>query len=129
MDEGAACSEEAARPCDAIGGHAVDCSNSVPREGVDTGDCAARRADRRTREDGRLTPSQERLLGFIASRCVADGSVALTKRELADRMGCCVRTVDRAVTRLRAEGYVEVHELYGADGAQVANEYCLATRA
>ena len=83
----------------------------------------------RVREGGRLTPSQERLLGFIASRCVAGGSVALTKRELAARMGCCVRTVDRAVTRLRAEGYVEVRELYSADGAQVANEYRLATRA
>ena len=82
-----------------------------------------------THDGGRLTPAQERLLGFIASRCVVDGSVALTKRELADRMGCCVRTVDRAVTRLRAEGYVKVREIYGADGAQVANEYRLATRA
>ena len=81
------------------------------------------------RDGERLTPAQERLLGFIASRCVVDGSVALTKRELADRMGCCVRTVDRAVTRLRAEGYVKVREIYGADGAQVANEYRLATRA
>lgn len=77
----------------------------------------------------RLTPAQERLLGFIASRCVVDGSVALTKRELADRMGCCVRTVDRAVTRLRAEGYVKVREIYGDNGAQVANEYHLVTRA
>ena len=81
------------------------------------------------RDGERLTPAQERLLGFIASRCVVDGSVALTKRELADRMGCCVRTVDRAVTRLRAEGYVKVREIYGDNGAQVANEYQLVTRA
>lgn len=80
-------------------------------------------------EGARLTPAQERLLGFIASRCVAGGSVVLTKKELADRMGCCVRTVDRAMTRLRAEGYVEARELYGDSGAQVANEYRLATRA
>ena len=81
------------------------------------------------RDGERLTPAQERLLGFIASRCVVDGSVALTKRELADRMGCCVRTVDRAVTRLRAEGYVKVREIYGDNGAQVANEYQLVTHA
>ena len=90
---------------------------------------AGRRRSAEAGDGGRLTPAQERLLGFIASRCVVDGSVALTKRELADHMGCCVRTVDRAITRLRAEGYVEVHELYGADGAQVANEYQLVTRA
>ena len=107
----ATCNEEAARLCDAADARTVGSSSAMVREG------------------GRLTPSQERLLGFIASRCVTEGSVALTKRELAARMGCCVRTVDRAVMRLRAEGYVEVHELYGADGAQVANEYCLATRA
>ena len=81
------------------------------------------------RDGERLMPAQERLLGFIASRCVTDGPVALTKRELADRMGCCVRTVDRAVTRLRAEGYVKVREIYGDNGAQVANEYQLVTRA
>lgn len=53
-----------------------------------------------------LTPAQERLLGFI--------------------MECCVRTIDRAVRKLRDEGYIEVVVLYGEDGGQIYNEYRVA---
>lgn len=57
-----------------------------------------------------LTPAQERLLGFIVSQ----------------HMECCVRTIDRAVRKLRDEGYIEVVVLYGEDGGQICNEYRLA---
>lgn len=73
-----------------------------------------------------LTPAQERLLGFLVSQCMEKGSVRLTKNELAQHMGCCVRTMDRAVRKLRDDGYIEVGVLYGEDGGQVGNEYRLA---
>lgn len=73
-----------------------------------------------------LTPAQERLLGFIASQCMKSGSVSLAKVELAQHMGVCVRTVDRAVRRLCEEGYIEVKPLFGKDGGQIANEYKLS---
>lgn len=75
-----------------------------------------------------LTPAQERLLGFIVSQCMKSGSVRLAKGELADHMGVCVRTVDRAVRRLYEEGYIEVRPLFGEDGGQIANEYTLVER-
>lgn len=74
----------------------------------------------------RLTPAQERLLGFVTAQCVKTGCVRLAKSELALRMGCCVRTVDRAVRRLRDEGYLEVEPLFDEDGGQVVNEYRVA---
>lgn len=73
-----------------------------------------------------LTPAQERLFGFIVSQCMKNGSVRLTKNELAKHMECCVRTIDRAVRKLRDEGYIEVVVLYGEDGDQICNEYRLA---
>lgn len=68
-----------------------------------------------------LTPAQERLLGFIVSQCMENG-----KNELAQHMECCVRTIDRAVRKLRDEGYIEVVVLYGEDGGQIYNEYRVA---
>lgn len=56
------------------------------------------------------------MLGFIVSQCMENGSVRLTKNELAQHMECCVRTIDRAVRKLRDEGYIEVVVLYGEDG-------------
>ena len=73
-----------------------------------------------------LTPAQERLLGFIVSQSMENGSVRLTKNELAQHMECCVRTIDRAVRKLRDEGYIEVVVLYGEDGGQICNEYRVA---
>lgn len=55
-----------------------------------------------------------------------NGSVRLTKNELAQHMECCVRTIDRAVRKLRDEGYIEVVVLYGEDGGQICNEYRVA---
>lgn len=40
--------------------------------------------------------------------------------------GMFVRTIDRAVRKLRDEGYIEVVVLYGEDGGQICNEYRVA---
>ena len=87
----------------------------------------SKKVDNRIAEqgEGMLTPAQERLLGFIVSRCVREEAVRLSKSELALHMGVCVRTVDRAVRRLRDEGYIEVKPVFSEDGGQTVNEYCL----
>lgn len=53
-------------------------------------------------------------------------TAAYALNELAQHMECCVRTIDRAVRKLRDEGYIEVVVLYGEDGGQICNEYRLA---
>lgn len=73
-----------------------------------------------------LTPAQERLLGFTVSQMHGKRQRTLTKNELAQHMECCVRTIDRAVRKLRDEGYIEVVVLYGEDGGQICNEYRVA---
>lgn len=72
-----------------------------------------------------LTPTQERLLGFIVSQSAQGGSVRISKGQLAKRLDCCLRTVDHAVRGLRDAGYIEVAALYGEDGGQICNEYRL----
>lgn len=53
---------------------------------------------------GRLTNSQLRVLGFIAS-CGAEGC-SETKQDLAKKLQISLKTVDRAIHRLREEGLV-----------------------
>lgn len=59
-----------------------------------------------TRINGRHAFVHERVLELIARETKASGSVDFSKAELAERMGCCVRSLDRALTRLRREGLV-----------------------
>lgn len=73
-----------------------------------------------------LTPTQERILGFIAMHSVNGGGACLSKQELAQNMGCCTKTVDRAIRKLKAEGYVEVLPIFGNNGGQEANRYRIA---
>lgn len=42
---------------------------------------------------------------------------------MAGRIGCCVRSVDRAVKRLRQEGAIESVPTFAEDGGQGANSY------
>lgn len=71
----------------------------------------------------RLTPTQERILGYIAAQTIAAGSAQITKKGLADMFGCSVKTVDRAISRLRNEGYIVVDSNHVDNGGQVANTY------
>lgn len=72
---------------------------------------------------GRLTPTQERLLGYIAAQTIANGAAVNTKKELAELAHCSIKTVDRAISRLRNEGYITVDANHTDSGGQVANSY------
>ena len=40
-----------------------------------------------------LTPTQERLLGYIAAQTTISGAAQATKKELSQLMGCSVKTI------------------------------------
>lgn len=71
----------------------------------------------------RLTDTQLKILGAIA----ASRRYPITHRELAESVGCCTKTVDRAIARLRNAGLVEVRNARGADGGRDANAYVLSS--
>lgn len=73
---------------------------------------------------GKLTNSQLRLLGFIAA-CGPDGC-SETKQELARNLQISLKTVDRAIHRLREEGLIVSHARFGEDGTQLSNTYIAA---
>lgn len=71
----------------------------------------------------RLTDTQLKILGTIA----ASRRHPITHRELAESVGCCAKTVDRAVARLRNAGLVEARNARGAAGGRDANAYVLSS--
>lgn len=73
-----------------------------------------------------LTPTQERLLGYIAVKSSTDGSFSCSKSELSSRLHCSPKTIDRALHRLRQEGIIVVEENYLENGGQMANTYRLS---
>lgn len=70
----------------------------------------------------RLTDTQLKILGTIA----ASRRHPISYKELAESVGCCAKTVDRAIARLRNAGLVEVRNARRADGGQDANAYVLS---
>lgn len=73
---------------------------------------------------GKLTNSQLRLLGFVAA-CGPDGC-SETKQALARKLQISLKTVDRAIHRLREEGLITSHTRFGEDGTQLSNTYIAA---
>ena len=73
---------------------------------------------------GKLTNSQLRLLGFVAA-CGPDGC-SETKQALAGKLHISLKTVDRAIHRLREEGLIVSHARFGEDGTQLSNTYIAA---
>ena len=71
----------------------------------------------------RLTDTQLKILGTIA----ASRRHPITHRELAESVGCCAKTVDRAIARLRNAGLVEARNTRGADGGRAADAYVLSS--
>lgn len=71
----------------------------------------------------RLTDTQLKILGTIA----ASRRHPISYKELAESVGCCAKTVDRAIARLRNAGLVEVRNARGADGGRDANAYVLSS--
>lgn len=71
----------------------------------------------------RLTDTQLKILGAIA----ASRRHPITHEELAESVGCCAKTVDRAIARFRNAGLVEVRNARGAAGGRDADAYVLSS--
>lgn len=70
---------------------------------------------------GKLTNSQLRVLGFIAS-CGAEGC-SETKQDLAKKLQISLKTVDRVIHRLREEGLIISLARFDTNGTQLSNTY------
>lgn len=75
------------------------------------------------RINGRHAFIHERVLELIARETELRGGVHFRKADLAHRLGCYERTLDRAVTRLRREGLIASTPLFDEAGGQLGNEY------
>ena len=83
------------------------------------------KADMRKLHEGdiSLTPTQERLLGYLAAQTTISGAARATKKELSQLMGCSVKTIDRAITRMSREGLIKVEPCHSENGGQLSNAY------
>ena len=70
-----------------------------------------------------LTPTQRALIALIVQAQDQDGSATLTKREMAERLGKCEKTVDRLISDLRQRKLLESVPRYTEKGGQVGNAY------
>ena len=79
-----------------------------------------------TLADGKrtLTNSQLLILGFIASYGAAGCSES--KRDIAEALQVSLKTVDRAILRLRKEGFISVAR-YAENGMRLSNTYHVPT--
>lgn len=76
-----------------------------------------------TRINGRHAFAHERVLALIARETEQRESVTFSKADLARRLGCCDRTLSRALLRLRREGLITSEAAFGETGAQLGNVY------
>ena len=81
--------------------------------------------ERRTARPRKLTPTERRIIAYVAEH---EGQPC-TKAQIASELGRNVKTVDRLVSRLRAEGLLVCTYTWGDNGAQLANTYRLAREA
>lgn len=75
------------------------------------------------RINGRHAFVHERVLELIVRETELRESVTFRKSDLARRLGCCERSLDRAITRLRREGLIETTPSFSESGAQRGNVY------
>jgi hypothetical protein len=78
--------------------------------------------------NGRHAFVHERVLEMIVRETEIRGSVTFRKADLAHRLGCCERSLDLALTRLRRSGEIVSTPVFSGSGAQLGNEY-VATEA
>lgn len=93
------------------------------KEGITVSQTAAEQVERK-RGVG-LTDSQLRILGYIAS-CGAQGC-SDTKNAIAEKLGVCPKTVDRAVRRMRDDGLIVSTARFDENGSQLGNVYFIGT--
>lgn len=67
-----------------------------------------------------LTPTQRALIALIVQAQGQDGSATLTKREMAERLGKCEKTVDRLISDLRQRKLLESVPRYTEKAAKSA---------
>lgn len=67
----------------------------------------------------------ERVYELIARDTKDQGECRFAKRELAEALGCNVRSVDRAITQMRRKGIIESVLQFDESGAQLGNTYRL----
>lgn len=72
-----------------------------------------------------LTPVQRLIVAYLRDNADVHGWTTLSKAQLADNVECSLKTVDRAMKRLKNEGYIEVKFHYAEDGGSMANSYRL----
>ena len=72
---------------------------------------------------GRHTFVHEHILVFIAGVTGPAGSAVLSKREIGDALGLELRSVDRALVRLRRAGLIEAVPRFAPTGTQLGNEW------
>lgn len=70
-----------------------------------------------------LTPTQANLLGFVAAQTTISGVAQATKKELSQLMGCSVKTIGRAITRMSPEGLIKVEPYHSENRGQLPNVY------
>lgn len=104
------------------------CSRSAPSshdEPLDAGESGAAvpQRVRRGPKKHEFTKTQELLLREIAAETAVSGGLSCTKRELAERLGRNVKTIDRLLSDLRRRGVVEVEARFDERGAQQASVY------
>lgn len=75
-----------------------------------------------------LTPTQQRILGYLAAREAVEDDVRCSKRDIAQATKCSLKTVDRAVAMLRDEGILLVQPCHLETGGQTGNEYHIVRR-
>ena len=72
-------------------------------------------------QNKKLTSSQLRVLGFIAA-CGVQGC-SETKRTIAEKLCLSMKTVDRAIHRLREDALIVSEARFGENGTQLGNAY------
>ena len=97
----------------------ADSVDFTMKEGCAVSQVAAEQVERK-RGVG-LTDSQLRILGYIAS-CGAQGCTD-TKQAIAEKLGVCPKTVDRAVRRMRDDGLIVSTARFDENGSQLGHVY------
>lgn len=108
------------------GGHSNSPLTPSDRRRASTGDLCETPRHRRGRKKREFTKTQERIIRYIADETLRRGEAAVSKRELAEIVGCHRGTVDRLVSDLKSRGVIEEKPRFDASGGQLANAYRIA---